>query len=86
MKVHCIPVYLHPFYQERFDTGPGHCPVAEIVYEQIVSLPIFPGRGENDVESVICPVSTLCHYDQDNVLLYQKPNTTIAYTGSLDTD
>src|SRR5439155_18375467 len=29
VNVHYIPVHLHPFYQKRFGTGPGTCPVAE---------------------------------------------------------
>ena len=29
VNVHYIPVHLHPFYRERFDTSPGLCPVAE---------------------------------------------------------
>jgi len=53
VNVHYIPVHLHPFYRERFGTGPGLCPVAEAAYEQIISLPIFPGMSEDDVEAVI---------------------------------
>ena len=56
VNVHYIPVYLHPFYQKQFGTGPGLCPVAEKAYEQIVSLPIFPNMTENDVEDVIAAV------------------------------
>ena len=29
VNVHYIPVHLHPFYRQRFGTGPGDCPVAE---------------------------------------------------------
>lgn len=53
VNVHYIPVHLHPFYRQRFGTGPGLCPVAEAAYEQIISLPIFPRMMENDVEDVI---------------------------------
>jgi len=53
VNVHYIPVYLHPFYSERFATGPGLCPVAETAYEQIISLPIFPRMSGNDVDDVI---------------------------------
>lgn len=53
VNVHYIPVHLHPFYRQRFGTGPGLCPVAEAAYEQIVSLPIFPLMTEDDVEDVI---------------------------------
>jgi perosamine synthetase len=56
VNVHYIPVHLHPFYQKRFGTKPGLCPVAEAVYERIASLPIFPGMADGDVEDVITAV------------------------------
>jgi perosamine synthetase len=53
VNVHYIPVYLHPFYRQRFGTGPGLCPEAESAYEEIMTLPIFPGMGSDDVNDVI---------------------------------
>jgi len=53
VNVHYIPVHLHPYYRRRFHTGPSLCPIAERVYEQIISLPMFPGLTEKDVNSVI---------------------------------
>lgn len=56
VNVHYIPVHLHPFYRKRFGTGPGLCPVAEAAYEEIITLPLFPRMGDNDVEDVITAV------------------------------
>ncbi len=53
VNVHYIPVHLHPFYQKRFGTRPGLCPVAEAAYERIVSLPIFPRMTDADVDDVL---------------------------------
>jgi perosamine synthetase len=53
VNVHYIPVHLHPFYRERFGTGPGLCPAAEAAYESILSLPIFPAMTAKDVNDVI---------------------------------
>ena len=53
VNVHYIPVHLHPFYQNRFGIDPGLCPVAEKIYEQIISLPMFPGMTDDNVEKVI---------------------------------
>jgi perosamine synthetase len=53
VNVHYIPVHLHPFYRQKFHTGPSLCPVAEKTYEQIISLPMFPGMTDQDVERVI---------------------------------
>jgi perosamine synthetase len=69
VNVHYIPVHLHPFYRERFGTGPGLCPVAEAAYEQIISLPLFPGMDDLDVEYVIeavCEVSERFGYSVDD--------------------
>jgi perosamine synthetase len=52
-NVHYIPVHLHPYYRQRFGTGPGLCPVAEAAYARILSLPIFPAMTEKDSEDVI---------------------------------
>jgi len=56
VNVHYIPVHLHPFYRERFGTGPGLCPVAEAAYERLITLPVFPRMSDNDVNDVIAAV------------------------------
>jgi perosamine synthetase len=53
VNVHYIPVHLHPFYRQRFGTGPGLCPVAEAAYETILTLPLFPGMNARDTQDVI---------------------------------
>jgi perosamine synthetase len=56
VNVHYIPVHLHPFYRQRFATGPGMCPVAEAAYEQIITLPLFPRMDDSDIQDVIAAV------------------------------
>jgi len=56
VNVHYIPVHLHPFYRKRFGTEKGLCPVAETAYEQIISLPMFPGMTDEDVKTVIVEI------------------------------
>jgi len=53
VNVHYVPVHLHPFYQNRFGTGRGLCPVAESAYEQILSLPIYPAMTDEDIKIVV---------------------------------
>ena len=53
VNVHYLPVYLHSYYRERFGTRPGLCPQAEAAYEEILSLPIFPGMSDEDTNDVI---------------------------------
>ena len=53
VNVHYIPVHLHPYYQNKFGYSKGFCPVAEKMYERILSLPIWPGMTDKDVNQVI---------------------------------
>ncbi len=53
VNVHYIPVHRHPYYRERFGYRGGEYPVAEEAYERLISLPMFHGMGEQDVEDVI---------------------------------
>jgi perosamine synthetase len=52
-NVHYVPVHMHPFYQQRFGTRRGLCPVAEAAYEQIVSLPVFPRMTDEQIRFVV---------------------------------
>ena len=56
VNVHYVPVHLHPFYREHFGTGLGSCPVAEAAYERLITLPMFPRMGDEDVDDVIAAV------------------------------
>jgi len=55
-SVHFIPVHLHPFYQRAFGYKSGDFPMAERIYERIVSLPLFPKMTEDDVKDVILAI------------------------------
>ena len=53
VNVHYIPVYLHPYYREHLNLKHGLCPIAEQVFEQIISLPIHPNMSDEGVEYII---------------------------------
>ncbi|MBN1615182.1 MAG: UDP-4-amino-4,6-dideoxy-N-acetyl-beta-L-altrosamine transaminase [Deltaproteobacteria bacterium] len=53
VNVHYIPVHLHPYYRNRFKTGPGLCPAAEEAYGEILSLPLFPAMQSQDQDGVL---------------------------------
>jgi perosamine synthetase len=65
VNVHYIPVHLHPFYREKFYTAPGLCPIAESAYEQIISLPMFPGMSDGDVENIINVMQKIIFQNRD---------------------
>jgi len=59
VNVHYIPVYLHPFYQNRMGTIHGLCPNAELAYGQLLSLPIYPALKNKEVKKVISSLQRL---------------------------
>ena len=52
-SVHFIPIHKHPYYKSRFTLINENYPVANLVFEQSLSLPIYPGLGESEVEYII---------------------------------
>jgi dTDP-4-amino-4,6-dideoxygalactose transaminase len=61
VSVHYIPVYWHPYYQ-RLGYQKGLCPVAEGLYERLLTLPLFPAMENRDVEDVIAAVRKVLGY------------------------
>jgi perosamine synthetase len=57
VNVHYIPVHLHPYYRDRFGYKQGVYPAAEDAYERLLSLPMFHGMSDQDVEDVIRAVN-----------------------------
>lgn len=56
VNVHYIPVHLLPYYQ-GLGYQRGNCPNAEQLYEEIITLPLFPAMTEDDVLDVIKAVT-----------------------------
>lgn len=52
VQVHYIPVYWHPYYR-ALGYKKGLCPKAEALYENMISLPIYPGLEPAQQEEVI---------------------------------
>lgn len=59
VNVHYRPVYLHPYYRDRFGIKPGCCPNAEAAYDCILSLPMFPTMTDRDADYVAETVARL---------------------------
>ncbi|MCI6552576.1 MAG: UDP-4-amino-4,6-dideoxy-N-acetyl-beta-L-altrosamine transaminase [Lachnospiraceae bacterium] len=60
-NVHYIPTYYFPYY-ERLGYERGICPRAEKLYEEIISLPLYYGMTDQDVEDVIRAVTRIAVY------------------------
>lgn len=65
VNVHYIPVHRHPYYRDRFGYKDGEYPVAEAAYERLISLPMFHGMSDGDVEDVVHAVGkVLAHFER----------------------
>jgi UDP-4-amino-4,6-dideoxy-N-acetyl-beta-L-altrosamine transaminase len=60
-NVHYIPVYYFPHYQ-RLGYKKGLCPKAEKLYEEMISIPLYYGMTDEDVQSVILAVKKISEY------------------------
>lgn len=50
--VHYIPLHHHPYYQKQYSYENQHFPTASSVFQKIISLPIFPGMNDLQIEKV----------------------------------
>ncbi len=57
--VHFRALHLHPYYAERFHLRPGMFPVAEMVSERTLSLPLSSAMSDDQVERVVSVLRTL---------------------------
>lgn len=58
-QVHYIPVHLQPDFRETLGTGPGNCPRAEAIYEELLSLPMYPALTDLEQDRVIAALIDL---------------------------
>jgi dTDP-4-amino-4,6-dideoxygalactose transaminase len=57
VQVHYIPVYRLPHYRDTLGYPQDSCPHAEALYSGLISLPMFPGMTEADLERVVGELS-----------------------------
>ena len=59
-SVHWRPLHLHPYYQKTFGWRAKDFPVATAQWKRLVSLPIFPGMRDDEIDHVIGTVKRIC--------------------------
>lgn len=58
-SVHFIPLYRHPFYRDTYNLNLKNYPNSESIYSDIITLPIWPGMSDHQIERVIEVVNGL---------------------------
>ena len=53
VQVHYIPIYRLPYYRDELAYPQDECPATEEYYAGAISLPIFPGMADDDVDRVV---------------------------------
>lgn len=66
-SVHFIPLHLHSLYRRRYGYKKGNFPYAEDAYERAISLPIYPGMSDADVEYVANTIRRLVQTNRARV-------------------
>lgn len=61
-SVHFIPLHLHPAYRERYGYTPDSFPISYQQYRRVLSLPVFPGMTDTDVDDVIGAVQKVVRH------------------------
>ena len=54
-QIHYIPCHLMPYYR-NFGWKEGDMPNAELYYKNCISIPMFPGMSDDDIERVISEI------------------------------
>ena len=58
-SVHFIPLHLHPYYRDKWGYRPSDLPVSNMVFQRIVSLPLYSKMTDADIDHVIVTVKDL---------------------------
>lgn len=58
-SVHFIPLHKHPYWRDTYRLSGHDFPVAERVFEEVVSLPLYPSMSDSDQQRVIDAVKMI---------------------------
>lgn len=59
-SVHWRPLHLHPYYQKTLGWRAQDFPIATAEWKRLISLPIFPGMLDEELEHVISTIKQIC--------------------------
>ncbi len=61
-SVHFIPIHKHPYYTRTYGYNDNDFPIANKVYNGLVSLPLYPKMAKADLEDVATAVEKIVSY------------------------
>lgn len=63
-SVHWMPLHLHPYYRRTYGYRAADFPVATAEWQRLISLPIFPGMREAEVDYVCQTIAQIATANQ----------------------
>jgi dTDP-4-amino-4,6-dideoxygalactose transaminase len=69
-SVHFIPIPLHPFFAPFADRSTNRCPEALALYPRLISLPLYPGMTEGQLEYVASAVKEIALRSRRQTAIY----------------
>jgi dTDP-4-amino-4,6-dideoxygalactose transaminase len=55
-SVHWMPLHMHPYYRDKYGYHPEDFPVAARLYDEVLTLPLFPGMTDEQLDHVVSSV------------------------------
>lgn len=71
-SVHFIPLHIQPFYKNKYNFEKEDYPIAYEEYMKEVSLPLFPGMTENDINDVYLSVEKIIKFFRKKMSVIKK--------------
>ena len=68
-SVHFIPLHLHPYYQREYGYKKGDFPNAEDAFSRCLSLPIYPGLTDEEINRVLTSVDKVVQANRKRKLV-----------------
>lgn len=62
VQVHYVPLHFHPLFQHTYGYTEDELPQTNMVYEKLVSLPLFSEMTQSDVQDVVRAIRALHDY------------------------
>ena len=59
-SVHYTPLHMHPYYVEKFGFKKQDFPIASKLFEEIISLPIYPGLSDKEIQRIVDTIREIC--------------------------
>ena len=58
-SVHYIPTHMHSYYEKKYSFKPSDFPVSKELSESVITLPLYPGMTDEQIQHVISVLEDL---------------------------